>query len=340
LEVIGARLIPRAKRSGISSPDVWTGTFDRFSISISVLGIDLRAVQAMTPVALFVYNRAEHTRKTIEALVRNPEAIKTPLIVYADAPKKEEHVEGVRAVREYIRTIQSFRSLEIVERKSNFGLSRSIVSGVTETLAAFGRVIVMEDDLVCAPAFLSYMNQALALYESEPQVASIHGYRYPVKGDLPQSFFLKGADCWGWATWRHQWVHYEEDGKKLLQCIHDRLLEVQFDLYYFQSLVGMLKAQIEGRNDSWAIRWIASAFLLDKLTLYPGTSLIRNIGFDDTGTHCGASNIFDLELDQAKSITLIKTEPAENPDAFRLFQEWFQSINPAYQLPQAGYRPQ
>jgi hypothetical protein len=250
--------------------------------------------------------------------------------VYADAPKREEHAESVRAVREYVRTIRGFRSVDIVERPRNFGLSKSIISGVTETLAAHGRIIVMEDDLVSAPTFLSYMNQALDLYESEPRVASIHGYRYPVAGNLPQSFFLRGADCWGWATWKHQWAHFEADGKKLLQTIRDRRLESEFDLYYFDSLVGMLTSQIEGRNDSWAIRWIASAFLLDKLTLYPGVSLIRNVGFDDSGTHCGVTNTFDVDIDDRSSITLARIPAVENRDAFRCFQEWFKSVNPAY----------
>jgi hypothetical protein len=284
----------------------------------------------LAPIALFVYNRADHTQLTVEALARNPEASRTPLIVYADAPKKEEHVASVRAVREYIKTIRGFRRVDVVERPRNFGLSKSIISGVTETLAAFGRIIVMEDDLVSAPTFLAYMNQALDLYESEPRVASIHGYRYPVRGSLPQSFFLRGADCWGWATWKHQWAHFEADGSQLLETIRDRRLEAEFDLYYFDSLIGMLTDQIEGRNDSWAIRWIASAFLLDKLTLYPGASLIRNVGFDNTGTHCGVTSTFDVELDESTTMALARIEPVEDPAAFRRFQEWFKSVNPAY----------
>ena len=285
------------------------------------------------PVVLFVYNRLQHTRQTVEALLRNRGAAETELLVFLDGPRSEKDIDAVRDVRSYVGQTKGFRSIELIPSERNLGLATSIIRGVSEVLKLHGRAIVVEDDLVSSPGFLSYMNQGLDHYESEPQVASIHGYVYPVKGSLPQSFFLRGADCWGWATWKHAWACFEPDGAKLMQRLRVSKLEAEFDRYYFSSLVGMLKDQIEGRNDSWAIRWIASTFLLGKHTLYPGVSLIRNIGFDNSGRHCGVTTHFDVEIDSRSDIDLRRIPVEEDRTAFRLFEEYYRSVNPSYSQP-------
>jgi hypothetical protein len=137
------------------------------------------------------------------------------------------------------------------------------------------------------------MNQALSMYEADVRVASIHGYCYPVRQALPDTFFLRGADCWGWATWRRSWNRFEQDGLKLLKALREQQLTRLFDLGGAYAFSKMLAAQVRGRNDSWAVRWHASCFLNDMLTLYPGRSLVQNIGTDGTGTHCAASDEYD-----------------------------------------------
>jgi hypothetical protein len=149
-----------------------------------------------------------------------------------------------------------------------------------------GRVIVVEDDLMLSPHFLRYMNDALELYSNDEKVASIHGYCYPVNNELPETFFLQGADCWGWATWRRAWSHFCTDGAKLLAELESRGLEREFDMDGEFGFTRMLRDQISGRNNSWAIRWHASCYLRGNLTLYPGRSLVHNIGNDNSGTHC------------------------------------------------------
>lgn len=241
------------------------------------------------PIALFVYCRVDHTRRTVEALLRNPDAANSDLIVYADAPENSSITPRVAEVREYIRGITGFRSLKIIARERNIGLAGSIISGVSEQLRLHGRLIVMEDDIVVSPFFLAYMNEGLRRYEANERVASIHGYIYPVDIDLPQVFFLPGADCWGWATWSRAWQHFEPDGRKLAAELRRRKLIKAFDLDGRYPYYRMLKQQISGRNNSWAIRWHASAFLAGMLTLYPGRSHVVNIGTDGSGTHCRTS---------------------------------------------------
>lgn len=266
---------------------------------------DHHADSEFAPTGLFVYNRPWHTRQTVEALRANAEAAQTSLHVFSDAPRNAGASQAVAEVRSYIRSITGFKTVTVIERENNFGLARSIIDGVTRLCEEWGRVIVIEDDMVTSPYFLKFMNEALDLYERDERVISIHGYVYPVKATLPETFFLKGADCWGWATWKRGWDLFEPDGQLLLQALKARKLTHRFDFDGAYPYTRMLKDQIKGKNNSWAIRWHASAFLKDKLTLYPGRSLVLNIGTDNSGTHCSTAS--ELAGDIADSP--IKVEP-------------------------------
>jgi len=246
------------------------------------------------PIALFVYNRPEHARRTVEALRANEHATESDLFVFADAARDAKDASSVAAVREFVRAITGFRSCTMIETEANLGLAASIIGGVSEVLRKHDRVIAMEDDLVTSPFFLRYMNETLEYYKDDDRVASIHGYVYPTLLPLPETFFLRGADCWGWATWRRGWALFNSDGRELLAQLQAGGETREFDFEGAFPYMAMLKDQIRGANNSWAIRWYASAFLKHKLTLYPGRSLVTNIGLDASGTHCGASDTFDV----------------------------------------------
>jgi hypothetical protein len=173
------------------------------------------------------------------------------------------------------------------------------------------KIIVLEDDLLTSPFFLKYMNAALDLYEEETEVISIHGYLYPLQGMVPNTFFIKGADCWGWGTWQRGWNLFERDSSKLLTEIKKRNLIHDFDMDGWVNNVRMLKKQNKGKINSWAIRWHASAYLQNKLTLYPGKSLIKNIGFDISATHTTDNNYFGVNL-SFEPINIQKIPPLEN----------------------------
>ena len=265
------------------------------------------------PVVLFAYNRLSHLKHTVESLKKNHLVHDTDLIIYSDAPKSVQQENAVKLVRNYLHSIDGFKSVNIVEQDKNLGLALSVIEGVTSVVNKYGRVIVLEDDLVISTNFLQYMNDALNKYEAEVRVISIHGYSYPING-LPNIFFLRGADCWGWATWQDRWKLFEPNGRKLLQELTEKKLLNKFDFNGTYSFSGMLKSQISGINDSWAIRWHASAFLLNKLTLYPGKSLVRNIGNDGTGTHSGNTDFYSVDLSDSpiemQSIPLQESERA------------------------------
>jgi hypothetical protein len=237
------------------------------------------------PIALFAYRRRDHLDATVQSLLRNEEAARTALTIFCDGAKGEQDRADVAAVRAYAAQVTGFASLEVVERPRNFGLAASIIDGVTTMLARHTCVIVVEDDLLVSPHFLAYMNDGLERYADDTRVASIHAYIYPLAQPVPETFFLRGADCWGWATWRRAWQHFNPDGTALLAQLQARGLTRDFDYGGTASFTEMLANQIAGHNNSWAIRWHAACFLDGLLTLYPGRSLVHNIGNDGSGTH-------------------------------------------------------
>ena len=237
------------------------------------------------PIAVFAYRRPQHLQTCLDALTANVEARDSALWIFCDGPRHDADISLVEEVRKLARAATGFASVSVIEQSHNVGLSSSVISGVTEVLTHEERLIVVEDDLVVSPDFLGYMNQGLDLYAEVPEVVSIHGFTYAVSAALPQTFFLRGADCWGWGTWRRGWEVFNRDGSALLKDLDERALGSEFDFGGAYPFRQMLVDQIAGKVDSWAILWNASAFLAEKLTLYPGVSLVENIGQDGSGTH-------------------------------------------------------
>ena len=279
------------------------------------------------PIVLFVYNRPWHTRQTIESLQKNKLVKESEIIIYSDGAKNDKAHQSVNEVRSYINSIDGFKKVTIIERDKNWGLANSIIDGVTTVVNEYGRIIVLEDDLVTSPYFLKYMNDALDFYELKKNVISIHGYIYPLKNteNLPETFFIRGADCWGWATWQRGWQLFEADGNKLLKELQEKKLQKQADLNGSYGYTGMLKQQIKGKNDSWAIRWYISAFLQNKLTLYPKQSLVQNIGNDNSGTHCSEIDDFHISELNVEEIQEFNPIVQENTLAKRKIEEFFTS---------------
>jgi putative methyltransferase (TIGR04325 family) len=274
----------------------------------------------LAPITLFTYNRPRHARQTIESLAKNELASESEIFIFSDGGKNDEDWNKVQEVRRYLKAISGFKKIEIFENEYNKGLANSIIDGVTKIVNKYGRIIVLEDDMITSQYFLRYMNDALGMYENDDAVACIAGYVYPIE-NLPETFFIKGGDCWGWATWENSWSLFEADGKKLLNELESRHLEDEFDVHSSYQYTQMLMDQINGKNNSWAIRWYASLFLKDKLCLHPQKSFVRNIGCDASGVHCESTDLLDVQLVASyKKIKKIPvSESAECRKSFELF---------------------
>jgi len=268
------------------------------------------------PILLFVYNRPEHTRRCIESLTRNALAADSTLYIYADGAKDTTQQSAVDEVRSYLRTIRGFKTVNLIERKGNWGLARNIIDGVTTQLNRYGKVIVLEDDLVVAPYFLQFMNDALETYKDEPKVGHIQACDFTQDPSLPETFLIKWTGSWGWATWERAWKHFNPDGKALLEELEQRKLTYTFDFNGKYGFTRMLRRQIEGKNNSWAIRWNASLFLKDILSLNVGRSLVQNEGFDGSGTNCGGGGLYASNLHLAP-LPVQKISPIEENKAAR-----------------------
>ena len=272
-----------------------------------------------SPIILFAYNRISQVKLVLESLQDNYYSKQSDLFIYSDGAKKNnEDIKKVSKVRNYLRKIKGFKKITLIERNKNYGLSKNIIGGVTSVLKVYPTVIVLEDDTLVNKNFLRYMNDSLILYQNYKNVASIHGYCYPIT--LPRYFsdyyFIRGADCWGWATWRRAWKKFDPNGARLYKKIQDRKLINEFNFSNSHNFYKMLKNQILGKNNSWAIRWYASAFLENMLTLYPKKSFVKNIGFDSDATH--KNNFFyynakfNLKYRKPKLLNIVENSLAKN----------------------------
>ena len=279
------------------------------------------------PILLFVYNRPEHTRRCIESLLRNPLVSESNLFIYADGAKDCMQQEAVNEVRNYIRTLQGFKQITLIERSENWGLARNIIDGVTSQVNRYGKVIVLEDDLVVAPYFLTFMNEALEIYKDEQKVGHIQACDFTQDPSLPDTFLIKWTGSWGWATWDRAWKHFNSNGQELLHELESRKLTHTFDFNGKYGFTRMLRRQIEGKNNSWAIRWNASLFLKDILSLNVGRSLVQNEGFDGSGTNCGGGGLYASHL-YLNHLPITKISPIEeNKEARQVFSKYYGRTN-------------
>lgn len=243
------------------------------------------------PIALFTYNRPDKTKTVIESLLKNAEAKDSDLFIFSDGPKNEKAAEGVRANREYLKSLTSnaptsnlFKSITVIEREKNWGLANSLIAGITDLCEKYGRVVVVEDDLMLSPYFLKFMNDGLNKYEDDERVSAISGFLNPVNTDVPNTFFLRYFACWGWATWKRSWDLLINDSRELLRQL--RWKKNDFNVGSTGPFYGILYCDKVGLNNSWAVRFYASQFLAGKLQLFPGKSLVIQNGTDGSGTHC------------------------------------------------------
>lgn len=264
-------------------------------------------INNLAPIILFTYNRVEHTRITIDALKRNKLASFSELYIFSDAPKNAPANNKVQAVRNLLHKISGFKKVEIIEQTSHLGLATSIITGVSKIIKDYGKVIVLEDDIETGEHFLEYMNQALNLYSYEKKVWHIAGWRDPVENASDDSsFFYPTMDCWGWATWKDRWEHFEKNPQKLKKIFTQKMIK-KFNIEGADPWMFLqIDKNISGEIDTWAIFWYATIFLNNGLCLAPTKSLVRNIGFDNSGENCGNN---DGQLISASINNLVTSFP-------------------------------
>lgn len=275
----------------------------------------------LAPIAIFAYRRPDKLKALLDSLSACSGAYASNLTVFVDGPKSTSEERLVGDVLGVAAEETRFASTRVIASPSNRGLSGAVIGGVSKMLQHHDRVIVLEDDLIVSEHFLTFMNQGLSTYAETNEVVSIHAYVYPVQGELPATFFVKGADCWGWATWRRGWAVFNPDGRELLDQLVKTDRVGEFNFGGSENYLGLLQDHIAGRVDSWAVRWYASALLADKLTLYPARPMAVNTGIDGSGTHGGSKH--HLQVLATEPVAVTWQEAQENPAARAAFESFF-----------------
>lgn len=285
--------------------------------------------EKFAPIVLFVYNRPWHTQQTVEALQKNVYASESELIIYADAAKNAQAEEKVQEVRKYIKSITGFKSVKIIEQKTNQGLANSIINGVTEVVNKYGRIIVLEDDIVTSKWFLKYMNDALEVYKDEEKIMQIGGFTFPFENytNLPEAFFSRQGDCWGWATWSNSWKCFERNPEKLVREFDEQEI-YKFDFegtrYYWNQVI----ENLNGKIYTWGIFWSISIYINRGLVLYPKISMTKNIGLDNSGVHCGEDKAYSIDK-MSEEIIFMPLQIEENVEGYNGFKNFFIKLKPS-----------
>lgn len=244
-------------------------------------------MKKLAPIILFVYNRPIHTKHTVQALQKNTLASQSEIFIYSDGAKNDNQTESVNAVRKYLKEIEGFKKITVIERHANLGLANSIIDGVTKVVNEFGKVIVLEDDIVTSPFFLKYMNEALLYYRNKPKVWHISGWSYPItSAQYTNDVFLwRMMNCWGWATWADRWSHFEKNVDKVINELDEDDI-YKFNLDGTEAVYNQILWNKKGLVNTWAVFWYATIFRNNGLCVNPSISFVDNIGHDGSGVHC------------------------------------------------------
>jgi len=279
----------------------------------------------LAPIILFVYNRIDHTKKTVQALSNNHLANKSTLFIFSDGAKDDSETHKVNQVREYIKSINGFKEINIINRDKNWGLADSIIDGVTKIINEFDRAIVMEDDLVSSPFFLKYMNEALDYFKEIKDVYHISGWNYPFNDNQFDDVFLwRIMNCWGWATWADRWSIYKRNTKETIGEFTSMDIK-KFNIDGAEDFWGQILANQDGKIKTWAIFWYATIYKNRGLCLNPSKSFIQNIGFDNSGTHCISSDVYSSELSMNDNINF-SIDICESSKAIEEVKKFYKKI--------------
>ncbi|HLS37857.1 MAG TPA: glycosyltransferase [Sphingobacterium bovisgrunnientis] len=280
-------------------------------------------MRELAPIIIFTYNRPHHTRKMLQALENAELAQDSNVFIFSDGAKNANAIEHVNRVRAIIAEPWNFKKITIIERERNVGLAQNVISGVSEIIKQYGKVIVLEDDLEISKVGLRYFNDALDAYEQEEKVMEISGYMYPVKDadKLAETFFFRVANSWGWATWKRAWDKYNTDIDQLIADFDKDKIK-RFSIDHTENFWKQVQEYKAGKINSWAIRWYLTLFNNYGLALYPRQSMIQNLGTDGSGTHSDADNAYKVDL-ATQAVSYFPKEIEENKQAYEAIKYFY-----------------
>ena len=269
----------------------------------------------MSPICLFVYKRYDTTKLMLESLLACPECADSELYVFMDEARNDSEADDVEKVRALFDNLQGFKAIHPYPARMNKGMARSVIDGVTTVLEKHESIIVLEDDLVVAPDFLTFMNAALEAYRDRSDIWSISGYTPNLKEieqyDKNSVFLVPRAQCWGWATWSDRWETVDWEVSDFNYLARNKKRRKAFDMGG-NDLFRTLEMEHRERIESWAVRWAYAASKQKMWTVNPMLSKVQNIGLKSSTSHVGwHDERHNVELLGNKTIIDSNVQPDE-----------------------------
>lgn len=250
-------------------------------------------------VAVFCYKRAGKLKACVDALLKNPECPDMDIIFFSDGYKGEKDKEGVLEVRRYIDLLTGFRNVIKQFRPKNYSTGPNFEEGLKYLTNNYNQFIVVEDDLVVSPNYISYLMQSLEFYKEQKTIFCVTAFCFPLSlNNYPYDTIIYKRFCsYGWAGWSDRikdviWDHKELN--KLISNSFDfknRLNAEGYDLFR------MLKKQIKGDISTWDIQMQVHVAENRLKVVYPVISKVNNIGFDTESTNTFGIDYLKTPLD-------------------------------------------
>ena len=285
------------------------------------------------PIILFIYKRPEHLKITLDSLSKCDGYENYSFFVFGDGPKNKSEISDVLKTREVAKNFLG-NNAKYFFASNNKGLASSVIDGISKILKKFESVIVIEDDLIFHKNFLDYITNALNYYSNNDKVSMVSGYMYnvPQFKEYQNQIFLPLISTWGWGTWSSAWKNFDPHAEGYQVLKTDKSIRNKFDCNNSYPFSRMLGLQMNGKIDSWGIRWYWSVFKNNGITCFPPNTLVLNNGFDNTATHgkgfLTKFNKTKFPKESDYRVLLSKQIPViVNPKIFKIFSNAMYDLN-------------
>lgn len=278
----------------------------------------------LAPIIVFAYNRPDHLHQTLDSLSKNDLAKDSILYIYCDGPKENsnnEQLQKIADTRGVAHNVTEFKEIHVLEAPQNKGLGSSIIDGVTAVVNQYGRAIIFEDDVISTRGCLTYLNDALELYQNDEQVMHVSAWMYPNKKHFPETFFYDSPyPAGGWATWQRAWAYFDNDTKGHISYWEDHWND--FEIMGGDVLRRQLYANLKGKINTWYIKWYSSMHKIGGLCLYPHKALTNNIGWDNSGETSNNTNRYEV-VNPVEYVKVERIPIVRNKSAFKYIRKWY-----------------
>jgi hypothetical protein len=243
--------------------------------------------QLTTPVAFLIFNRPDTTARVFKEIAR---AKPPKLLVVADGPRLDRPGEAERctAARAIIEQVDWECEVLTNYADNNMGCKRRVSSGLDWVFDTVEEAIILEDDCLPHPTFFRFCQELLERYRDDERVMHItaQNLQFGKKRTLYSYYFSRYPHCWGWASWRRAWQHYDRTMQRWNEIQQGKWLYDILGSRYAVTYWGKIfQTAYENKVDSWAYVWMFSCWIQSGLTILPNVNLVSNIGFGGEATH-------------------------------------------------------